>query len=51
MESIHVPKGMTLLVDTENDVVDIPMVNAVIVEGKLIFASPIHPDNCAQFGD
>lgn len=33
-ESVHIPKGVSVLVD-----MDPPKLNAVIVEGSLIFAS------------
>ena len=42
MQSVHVPKGMVLYVDEPSP----PRLRAVIVEGELIFASVIHPDNC-----
>mmetsp|Transcript_41647 Transcript_41647/g.63628 ORF Transcript_41647/g.63628 Transcript_41647/m.63628 type:complete len:206 (-) Transcript_41647:5125-5742(-) len=42
MESIHIPKGLNLLVDIKNS----PKLNAIVVEGQLIFPpDPNHDPN------
>lgn len=45
-DSISIPLGMSLLVDIE----DIPAVNLILVEGQLIFASPLNPAECNPNG-
>ena len=41
MESIHIPKGLNLLVDIDRS----PEINAIIVEGSLIFAPDADPNH------
>jgi hypothetical protein len=41
MESVHVPSGLNLLVDIDST----PELNAVVVEGSLIFAPDTDPNH------
>lgn len=45
MESIHVPVGMNLLVDID----DTPKLNAVIIEGSIIFLPDSDPTHLRLF--
>ena len=45
MESIHIPKGLNLLVDVDST----PELMAVIVEGSLIFAPDADPNHHRSF--
>lgn len=40
-ESIYIPKGLNLMVDVDSS----PILNAVIVEGELIFAPSSDPNH------
>jgi hypothetical protein len=40
METVHIPKGLNLLVDVDRT----PKLNAVLVEGSLLFMPDTNPD-------
>jgi hypothetical protein len=44
-ESVHIPKGLNLLVDVDKT----PKLNALLVEGSLLFMPDSNPDHLRTF--